>query len=403
LINHYIRLIEISIHNTDLSTLGFDLNHYYYINTNRINNILYYKDTTSVDRVDFIVCGGKGGNGVASFRHEKFVPLGGPDGGDGGKGGSVYLLVSREVDNLQQFHHKRRFKADSGQNGGKQKKHGAKGKDLIVQVPVGTMVFLSDVDPGVLLADLSQPGQKIRVAEGGRGGLGNVHFATSRNQAPKTATAGQPGEEHHLILDLRLIADVGIIGYPNAGKSTLLAAVSRARPRIADYPFTTIEPALGVVEVGMKTFVLAEIPGLVDGAHLGKGLGHEFLRHAERTKILLHLIDGTSPDAVDNMNKLNRELALYKTDMAQKPQLVAINKIDIPDVQARLPEVRRFFNSLGIKVFFISAVTGQGLSELISETMTMLERVEDLRGGPEVPVAVFRPKPKVGRRREKVD
>jgi GTP-binding protein len=367
--------------------------------------IIYYiiKDIISVDRVDIVVCGGKGGDGIVSFRHEKFVPLGGPDGGDGGKGGSVYLVAGKEVTNLGQFKRKKRHRAASGKNGGKQKKHGAKGDDLIVKVPPGTMVFLDENGQETLIADLSQPGQKSRVAAGGRGGLGNVHFATSRNQAPKTATAGQPGEEYHLILDLRLIADVGIIGYPNAGKSTLLAALSRARPKIADYPFTTIEPALGVVEVGMRTFVLAEIPGLVDGAHLGKGLGHEFLRHAERTKILVHLIDGTSSNAVDNMNKLNRELALYKPEMAQKPQLVAINKIDLPEVQERMPELSHIFNSLRIKVFFISAVTGRGLSELTSEIMAMLEGVEDSQSGPEVPVAIFRPKPQAGRRREKAD
>jgi GTP-binding protein len=356
-----------------------------------------------VDRTDVMVYGGKGGDGVVSFRHEKFVPLGGPDGGDGGKGGSVYLVADKEVTGLEQFKSRKRFKATHGGDGGKQKKHGARGDDLIVKVPIGTMVFLSDPNGEVLLADLGQHGRKVRVAEGGRGGLGNVHFATSRNQAPKTATEGQPGEEHHLILDLRLIADVGIIGYPNVGKSTLLTALSRARPKIADYPFTTVEPVLGVVEVGMKTFVLAEIPGLVDGAHLGKGLGHEFLRHAERTKILLHLIDGTSFDVIDNMNKLNRELALYKPEMAQKPQLVAINKIDLPGVQARMPEIRQSFNSVGIKIFFISAVTGQGLSELTSETVAMLERIEDSQGGSEVPVVVFRPKPKAGRRREKAD
>jgi GTP-binding protein len=356
-----------------------------------------------VDRVDIVVYGGKGGNGVVSFRHEKFVPLGGPDGGDGGKGGSIHLIASKDVTTLEQFKRKKRFKASSGKDGGRQKKHGAKGDDLIVRVPLGTMVFLNDSDREVLLADLSQPGQKVQVAEGGRGGLGNVHFATSINQAPKTATSGQPGEEHCLALDLRLIADVGIIGYPNAGKSTLLAALSGARPKIADYPFTTIEPALGVVEVGMKTFVLAEIPGLVDGAHLGKGLGHEFLRHADRTKILLHLIDGTSPDAVDSMNKLNRELALYKPEMAQKPQLVVINKIDLPEVRARLQEISCLFKSLEIKVFFVSAVAGQGLSELVSEIMTMLKKMGDIPPGPEGPVAVFRPKPRVGRRRERAD
>jgi GTP-binding protein len=350
-----------------------------------------------VDRVDILVSGGNGGAGVVSFHHEKFVPLGGPDGGDGGKGGNIYLVADKGVDTLMQFKRQRRFKAASGKDGGKQKKHGAKGDDLVIKVPLGTMVFLDEDGQELLIADLSQQEQKVMAAKGGRGGLGNVHFATSRNQAPKTATKGQPGEEHHLILDLRLIADVGIIGYPNAGKSTLLAALSKARPKIADYPFTTIEPALGAVDVGMKTFVLAEIPGLVEGAHLGRGLGHEFLRHAERTKILLHLVDGSSPNVIDNMNSLNRELALYKPEMAQKPQLVAVNKIDLPEVQAELPEIRRLFNSLGIKVCYISAVTGQGLPELLSEIMNTLERMGDVQVGPEVPVAVFRPKPKVRR------
>jgi GTPase len=355
-----------------------------------------------VDRVDIVVCGGAGGNGVVSFRHEKFVPLGGPDGGDGGKGGSVYIVADGSVSTLEQFKGKRRFKAVSGKDGAKQKKHGAKGDDLVIKVPLGTVVFVNQEEQQLLLADLSQQGQKGLVAKGGRGGLGNVHFATSINQAPKTATKGQPGEEHQLVLDLRLIADVGIIGYPNAGKSTLLSALSKAKPKIADYPFTTIEPALGVVQVGMKSFVLAEIPGLINGAHLGRGLGHEFLRHAERTKILLHLIDGSSPMVIDNMNNLNRELALYKPEMAQKPHLVVVNKIDLPEVRARLPEIGQLFNSVGTKVFFISAMTGQGLSELASEIITMLEMVGDKQVGPEVPTAIFRPKPKVGRSERKV-
>jgi GTP-binding protein len=355
-----------------------------------------------VDRIDIVVSGGNGGNGVVSFHHEKFVPLGGPDGGDGGKGGSVYLVADKSFRTLEQFKGKRRFMAMTGKDGGKQKKHGAKGDDLTIKVPLGTVVFIDGVKQEALLEDLSQQGQKVLVARGGRGGLGNVHFANSRNQAPKMATKGEPGEERRLVLDLRLIADVGIIGYPNAGKSTLLAALSKARPKIADYPFTTIEPALGAVEVGMKTFVLAEIPGLVDGAHLGRGLGHEFLRHAERTKILLHLIDGSSPTIIDNMKNLNRELALYKAEMTKKPQLVAINKVDLPEVQARLPEIRQSFNSLGIKVFLISAISGQGLSELVSEIMTTLEKVGDKQVGPEVPVAVFHPKPRVRQTKKKV-
>jgi GTP-binding protein len=356
-----------------------------------------------VDRVDILVCGGSGGNGVVSFHHEKYIPLGGPDGGDGGKGGSVFLVADKGIDTLGYFKSHRRFKATSGKDGGKNKKHGAKGEDLMVKVPPGTMVFFKGEKREELVADLSRQGQKVVVAKGGRGGLGNVHFATSRNQAPKTATKGEPGEEHCLVLDLRLIADAGIIGYPNAGKSTLLAALSKARPKIADYPFTTIEPVLGVVDAGTKTFVLAEIPGLVDGAHLGRGLGHEFLRHAERTKILLHLIDGSSPNAIDNMNNLNRELALYKPEMARKPQLVAVNKVDLPEVQKRLPELRRLFQSQDIEAFFISAVTGQGLSELIPEMLTMLEKTGDTQAGPQVPITVFRPQPKVRRVKKKVE
>lgn len=350
-----------------------------------------------MDRADIMVHGGGGGDGVVSFRHEKFVPLGGPDGGDGGNGGNVYMVADRGATSLNYFKRKRRFKAISGKSGGKQKKHGAKGDNLIIEVPLGTMVFLKEGEQETLLTDLSQQGQKVLVAKGGRGGLGNVHFATSRNQAPRIATKGALGEEHRLVLDLKLIADVGIIGYPNAGKSTLLAAVSRAKPKIADYPFTTLEPALGVVEVGMKTFVLAEIPGLVDGAHLGRGLGHEFLRHAERTKLLLHLIDGSSPAIIDNLNNLNTEMALYKPEMAQKPQLVVVNKTDLAEVQARLPEIRQLFSSLGMKVFFISAITIQGLSELMSEIISMLEMAREQLAGSEAPVAVFRPKPKVRR------
>jgi GTP-binding protein len=352
----------------------------------------------TVNRIEIVVAGGNGGDGVVSFRHEKFVPLGGPDGGDGGNGGSVYIVADRSVTTLNYFRRKRRFKAVSGKSGGKQKKHGAKGDDLLIKVPLGTVVFLKEDKLETLLADLNQVDQKALVAKGGKGGLGNVHFATSTNQAPRKATKGKAGEEYCIVLDLKLIADVGIIGYPNVGKSTLLSVVSKARPKIADYPFTTREPALGVVEVGMKTFVLAEIPGLVDGAHLGRGLGHEFLRHAERTKVLLHVLDGGSQSIVDDMNNLNRELALYKPEMAQKPQVVVVNKIDLPEVKARLPETRQLFSSLGIKAFFVSAVTGQGVSELMSETAKILNE-QDKDTGSEAPMAVFRPKPRVRRGR----
>ena len=350
-----------------------------------------------MDKVEIILKAGDGGNGIVNFRREKFVPFGGPDGGDGGDGGSVYISANRSITTLSLFRHKRRFKAMSGGNGGRQKKHGRNGDDLTIMVPLGTMVLLKEDDQEVLLADLSEQGQRVLLAKGGKGGLGNVHFATSTNQAPRTATSGQRGEERTLILDLKLIAHVGIIGYPNVGKSTFLAAVSGAKPKVADYPFTTREPVLGSVEVGMMTFVLAEIPGLIDGAHLGKGLGHDFLRHAERTKLLLHLLDGSSPSPINDMNNLNTELALYKQSLAQKPQLVVVNKIDLPQVQARLTELRQLFQSSGVVVFFISAVTKEGVPELLSATSEMVEKINKEKTMIETPGVVFRPKPKMKR------
>ena len=319
------------------------------------------------------------------------------DGGDGGKGGDMWLLADKNVANFRQFRYKRRFRAESGKHGSGQKKFGASGGDLTIAVPLGTMVFESGEEQGMLLADLRQPEQRFLVAMGGKGGLGNVHFANSRIQAPKTATKGQAGEERRLILELRLIADVGIIGYPNVGKSTFLSAVSQARPKVADYPFTTIEPALGVVEVGDNTFVVAEIPGLIDGAHLGKGLGHDFLRHAERTRVLIHLLEGNAGAILDNMDKLNKELAWYKTKLAQKHQVVAVNKIDLPQVQQRLPEINREFISRGLKVFFVSAMTGEGIPELMAAVAELLE-VEEEDTREEAPLQVFRPKPKASRR-----
>ncbi len=352
-----------------------------------------------MDKAEITVRAGDGGRGVVSFRHEKYVPLGGPDGGDGGNGGDVRIMADKSVSNLDHFGGKRHFKAASGKNGGNQKKHGARGDDLVIKVPLGTVVILKEDDRELLLADLSEHGQEVLVAKGGAGGLGNVHFATSRDQAPRRATPGSPGEERCLIIDLKLIADVGIIGYPNVGKSTLLAAVSEAKPKIADYAFTTRVPALGVVEVERKTFILAEIPGLIEGAHLGRGLGHEFLRHAERTRVLVHLLDGRAANVIDDMNNLNAELGLYKPQMAQKPQIVAVNKVDLPEVQARLPEIKRLFSSVKLKPFFISAVTREGVPELLSEIARILEEMPKKSLVSEVPVAVFRPKPKV--RREK--
>ena len=346
------------------------------------------------NKVEIVVIGGKGGDGKISFRHEKFVPFGGPDGGDGGDGGDIYIKADRGITNLGLFRRKRKFKAEFGKSGGRQKKYGARGTDLVITVPLGTMVFSKEGEQDVLLADLNQQGQSVMVANGGRGGSGNVHFATSRNQAPRIATKGGSGEERCLILDLKLIADVGIIGYPNVGKSTLLSAVSKATPKIANYPFTTREPALGVVDVGMETITVAEIPGLIEGAHLGRGLGHDFLCHIERTKILLHLLDGSSKSVIDDMNNINTELALYKPALVQEPQIVAVNKVDLSEVQAQVGEVKRAFDLLGMTCFFISAHTGQGVPELVAAMAELVGRVNKDRAAAEVTSVIFRPKPR---------
>ncbi len=345
-----------------------------------------------------MVSGGDGGNGLISFRHEKFVPFGGPDGGDGGKGGDVYIVADESVTSLDGFRYRKRFKAAPGKSGGKQRKHGANGSDLFIPVPLGTLVFeKGDTEGTLLLADLSQQGERVLVAKGGSGGLGNARFATASNQAPKVATKGGRGEERHIILEFKIVADVCIVGYPNVGKSSLLAAISRAKPKIADYPFTTREPILGVVDVGVEAFVVAEIPAVIEGAHLGKGLGHQFLRHVERSKVLLHLLDGSSLSIVEDMETLNTELSLYKPALLQKPQIVVVNKVDLFEVQARLLHLKQVFQSLGIKVCFVSAVTGEGIPELLSEMVKMLHEANQEPTVSEMPVAVFRPKPKAKR------
>ncbi len=348
----------------------------------------------SFDRAEIIVRGGDGGNGAVSFRREKFVPFGGPDGGDGGDGGNVVIVADPSVESLRMFQRKRVYRAGKGGDGKGKKRHGKRGKDLVLKVPVGTIVWDGRRDNGAFIADCEQPGQPVVVARGGRGGLGNTHFASSTNQAPRVAQKGEAGEELSLILEMRLIADVGIIGFPNVGKSTLLAAVSAARPKIASYPFTTLEPVLGMVQVGGKSFVIAEIPGLIDGAHLGRGLGHDFLRHAMRTKMLIHLIDGASASPVEDMRRVNAELGLFDPSLAQKPQLVAVNKIDLPQVQARLAELKAAFSGLGIPVLFLSAVSGEGVSQLMAETAELLSKVgTEAQVGKKVQKAVFRPQP----------
>jgi GTP-binding protein len=347
------------------------------------------------DRAEVVVKAGDGGDGVVSFRREKWVPFGGPDGGDGGDGGDGVVIADEAITNLKAYRRKRYYRATGGKNGRDKRKHGKKGEDLILTVPVGTVVsYKSHIGGAALIADLEQPGQKAVVAKGGKGGLGNAHFATSTNQAPQIAQTGEEGEENAIILELKLIADVGLIGYPNVGKSTLLAAVSAAKPKIASYPFTTCEPVLGVVEVGQRSFVLAEIPGLIDGAHLGRGLGHDFLRHIVRTKVLIHLIDGSSSSPAEDMVKVNTELSLFDSALAQKPQLVVVNKIDLPQVKARLAEIKDNFAAAGTRVFFVSATSGEGIPELMAETMSLLQSIPVTKAGAKIQKKVFHPQPK---------
>lgn len=348
------------------------------------------------DKVEIIIRAGDGGEGAVSFRREKFVPFGGPDGGDGGDGGDVIIIADPSLASLRMFKRKRLYRAGNGGNGKGKKRHGKKGEDLVLGVPVGTIALDKNrINGEAVVADLEKTGQQVVVAEGGKGGVGNTYFASSTNQAPQIAQKGEAGEEKAIILELRLIADVGIIGYPNVGKSTLLAAASAAKPKIAGYPFTTLEPVLGVVEVGQQSFVLAEIPGLIDDAHLGRGLGHDFLRHTMRTKMLMHLIDGCSVSPVDNMLGVNKELSLFNSALAQKPQLVVVNKIDLPQVQARLPQIKGAFSSVGIAVLFVSAASGEGVAELMAATMGMLGQVAaKVEAGEELPQKVFRPQPR---------
>ncbi len=348
------------------------------------------------DRVEIIVKSGNGGDGVVSFRREKFVPFGGPDGGDGGDGGDVVIMADYSITDLRIFKRKRLYRAGDGRNGKGKKKHGKKGENLVLTVPVGTVVsYKTQIGDNSLIADLEQSENQVVVAKGGKGGLGNIHFTSSINQAPQIAQKGEVGDETSIILEMRLIADVGIIGYPNAGKSTLLDFVSAAKPKIADYPFTTREPILGMVEIGQRSFVLAEIPGLIDGAHLGRGLGHDFLRHIMRTKILIHLIDGSSASPVENMIQVNAELSLFDSALAQKPQLIVVNKIDLPQVQARLGEIKDAFSGAGATPLFVSAATGEGVAGLMTETMEVLQSVT-VEGGisEKIPMKVFRPQPK---------
>jgi GTP-binding protein len=324
-----------------------------------------------VDRVTLFVQGGDGGNGCCSFRREKYVPKGGPDGGDGGDGGSVIVRAVAGADNLAALVHRKHWRAPRGGHGGGANCHGRNAPDLVIDVPPGTLV--RDRDRGHMLKDLTEPGQQVTVAHGGRGGKGNKAFATATNQAPRECETGGDGEERWITLELKVIADAGLIGLPNAGKSTLLSRLSRATPEVADYPFTTKYPNLGVVPIdGERAFVLADLPGLIEGAHSGVGLGHEFLRHVERTRVLVHLVepfpaDGSDP--LDNYRAIRRELELYSAELSGEPEVVAVSKCELTGSEAVRERLER---ELGRPVLAVSAVTGQGLSRLVGEVVRLL-------------------------------
>jgi GTP-binding protein len=315
------------------------------------------------DEAKIYVRSGDGGDGIVAFRREKYVPRGGPAGGDGGRGGDVLLIANPKLSTLLSFRKGIHFKAQPGSRGGSNNKTGASASALVVEVPPGTVVH--NADTGALLADLARPFDQVVVAKGGRGGRGNARFVSASKQAPRIAEKGEPGEERWLKLELKMIADVGIVGVPNAGKSTLLSVVSNARPRIADYPFTTLEPNLGVVVYDDNELIFADIPGLIEGAHKGVGLGHSFLRHIQRTRILIHLLDGASDDPLADFSQINTELALYDEQLGEKPQIVVFNKTDLPEAHARWPEVEAQLNKRGVDSLAISAATQNNIRQLI--------------------------------------
>jgi GTPase len=335
-----------------------------------------------IDEIDIFVKGGDGGAGCVSFRREAYVPRGGPDGGDGGDGGSVFLEADPALGTLLDFRYKRHYHAERGTHGEGSNRHGASGEDLVVRVPLGTVV--RDRDTGESLGDLTVRGQRLLVVRGSRGGRGNARFASSTNQAPRRADLGRPGPERWIHLELKLLADVGVIGFPNAGKSTLVSRVSAAKPKIGDYPFTTLAPSLGIVRVDSdRTFVIADLPGLIPGASEGRGLGHQFLRHTERTRLLLHVVDldpASGRDPLDDLLTIDTELSAYSPALAERPQLVVANKADLvdgsPEAAATLDRLRRHCAAAGRPFYAISAATGLGLAELLRAAAARLEGTE---------------------------
>jgi GTP-binding protein len=328
-----------------------------------------------IDEAEIYVKAGDGGNGAISFRREKFIPKGGPDGGDGGKGGDVIFRATTSLNTLLDFKYKRKYIAENGRNGSGNNRSGRCGRDLIIPVPVGTII--KDLQSNELISDLINDGDECVVAKGGNGGRGNSHFATPVRQTPRFAEKGKPGEEKHIKLELKLLADIGLIGFPNVGKSTFLSVISSARPKIADYPFTTLTPVLGVVKLkNYKSFVVADIPGLIEGAHRGEGLGHNFLKHIERTKILLHFIDLSylgPKDPYEGFNIINKELFLFNNRLSEKQQIIVINKIDITEVNEKSDIVKKYFEEHGYKVFKISSATKEGIEHLLEYLAQLLE------------------------------
>jgi GTP-binding protein len=345
------------------------------------------------DYAKISVLAGRGGDGSMHLRRAKYIPRGGPDGGDGGRGGSIYIKGDRSQATLLSFRFKRLFKAEPGKPGGAAKRHGGAGADLTITVPIGTVV--RDAATGEEVADVLEHDRRVLVAKGGRGGLGNVHFATPVQRTPEFATRGEPGEERDLELELRVVADVGLVGYPNAGKSSLLAAISAARPKIADYPFTTLEPHLGVVGIDDESFVVADIPGLIEGASGGAGLGLRFLRHLERARVLLHVLDAAGVDGRDPLEdyrRINAELREYSAELASRPQIVAGNKMDLPVARERWPVLAAAFEEMGVPAYPISAATREGLEPLLRATAALLaeiKREEALAAPPPPPLPVL--------------
>ncbi|WP_420632301.1 GTPase ObgE [Candidatus Leptofilum sp.] len=341
------------------------------------------------DQAKIYIRSGNGGDGMLSFRREKHVPFGGPDGGDGGDGGDIIFAASRHLNSLMRFNRQAHFKAGHGKHGNTQKRNGKRGEHLRIEVPTGTVI--RDAETSQVLADITSEEQEITVLKGGKGGRGNIHFASSVNQAPRIAERGEPGNELWVTMELKLIADVGIVGVPNAGKSTLLSVISGASPKVANYPFTTLQPNLGVVELDdFETFVVADIPGLIEGAASGVGLGHDFLRHVERTRVLIHLLDGAAKEPLEDWAMINQELALYDIALEKRPQLVVLNKMDLPDAIAWEPLIEEEIKKAGYSFMSISAATQQNVRQMLYRVRRMLDEAPPAKTRHDDEIAVIR-------------